>query len=94
MCDKLGIDAEADIEVLLIAWKCGCKAMGTFTKDEFSKGMLEIGATNLEELKNALPILVSEIGDGRSFKVFYRFVFQLGRGKEQSRQSTRSLLLA
>ena len=79
MCDQLGIDAEADVEVLLIAWKCGCGAMGTITKDEFLTGMTAMGCTTVAELKNVLPALRMEIEDRRMFKTFYRYVFQLAR---------------
>ena len=50
----LGIDAAADIEILLLSWLMDCSEMGLWTEDEFYLGM--------SRLKSVMIVCVGEEG--------------------------------
>ena len=78
-CTDIGVDAEADVIVLAIAWKMDAAVMGSFTRQEFQKGMASLGAETADALKEKLPALRAEIADPWSFKKMYSFCFKFAR---------------
>ena len=78
-CADIGVDAETDVIVLAIAWKMDAAVMGSFTRQEFQKGMTALGAETAAALKDRLPALRAEIADPWSFKKLYSFCFKFAR---------------
>ncbi|XP_065203770.1 DCN1-like protein 1 [Planococcus citri] len=76
--DDLNLSPDSKL-VLIIAWKFKAAAQCEFTKDEFVRGMMEIGADTIDKLKMKLPVLEAELRDSLNFKDFYQFTFNYAK---------------
>lgn len=75
----LGVDASSDVITLALAWRGGAKALGEFSKEEFTALFTSLRADSVERLKAKLPELRSELASPGSFKEFYVWVFEYGK---------------
>lgn len=71
----LGIDVYSDVLVLIIAYHMGAKIMGCLTKDEFVKGFLELGVTDVASLKARLPAIRARLCDSEYFRKFWAWSY-------------------
>ncbi len=61
-------------------WKLGAvKEPGCIYKEEFLKGMEELGAYNIETLTPLLPTFDIGFLETKEFKKFYNYCFQFSR---------------
>lgn len=81
LCEAIHIDPASDVAVLVLAWKCKTRTMGTFTKEEFIRGMQELHVDSLESLAGLIGDLRELVRDATSaqFRDFFRFVFEISR---------------
>eukprot|EP01098_Paradermamoeba_levis_P010546 TRINITY_DN4436_c0_g1_i1.p1 TRINITY_DN4436_c0_g1~~TRINITY_DN4436_c0_g1_i1.p1 ORF type:complete len:246 (-),score=70.80 TRINITY_DN4436_c0_g1_i1:80-787(-) len=82
-CQDLGVSPE-DVAILVLAFYLQPQEMGIFTKEEFTKGLLKMGAHTIEEITAALPSLRNELNDPVKFKEIYRFSFLFTKGTQKS----------
>merc|ERR1712183_440383 len=77
LCEHLGF-SPLDPVALVLCWHCGAKQMGTFTKQEFIKGMESLGASSAEELKGKVSDMRGALSPKHpDAKSVYTYVFQL-----------------
>lgn len=94
MCEQLGIDAGADVEILIIFWRFKASQQAVLTEEEFVSGMTSVGCASIADLKAALPSLKKHAYDPANFKDFFKFVFQISRdGTERTLDVDTALLL-
>jgi len=80
LCEKLDIDPETDIRILVLLWKLGSKEKpAQISKDEFMSGCYEHQLDSIEKFKAFLPSLDTGFLDQDEFKSFYKFCFQFNR---------------
>ena len=73
LCEKLDLDPESDIRILVLLWKLGSKAKpAQITKDEFMNGCYELQLDSIEKFKALLPSLDTGFLDQDEFKSFYK----------------------
>lgn len=86
----LGVDIYSDVLVLVIAFYMGAKVMGVLTKDEFVKGFIEMGVTELSALKARLPALRAQLRDAAFFKRFWAwaYTFNCEEGQKTIKRET------
>jgi DCN1-like protein 1/2 len=80
--EDLSLGAES-ILVLIIAWKCRAAVQCEFTREEFSTGMVDLGADTADRLRARLPHLEQELKDPNRFKEFYHFTFNYAKNPGQ-----------
>ncbi|CAH0393934.1 unnamed protein product [Bemisia tabaci] len=80
--DDLSLSPESKL-VLIIAWKFKAAAQCEFSREEFMRGMSELGSDSIDKLKARLPSLDSEIKDQLRFKDFYYFTFNYAKNPGQ-----------
>ncbi|KAL5104627.1 DCN1-like protein 2 [Taenia crassiceps] len=61
--------------VLVLAWKFGARTQGEFTKEEFFRGLHELGCDSIEALRDRVATLESEVEEPAAFKSLYTFTF-------------------
>jgi hypothetical protein len=80
--EKLGLDVESDLRILVLLWKCGAKKPGCLAKQEWLTAckdeVLKV-QDSWESLKEQLPALDIGFLTGGEFKDFYKFCFQFNR---------------
>jgi hypothetical protein len=80
--EKLGLDVETDLRIIVLLWKTGASKPGTLTKTEFMEacknGTLPI-ENGWSSVKEMLPRLDIGFLTGNEFKDFYKFCFQFNR---------------
>lgn len=81
LCQALHVDPATDVAVLVLAWKCRTKTMGSITKEEFLHGMQELHVDSLNSLVSRTTDMREMVRDANSaqFRDFYRFVFEISR---------------
>lgn len=67
--------APESIRVLILAWKCDAKTQCEFTRDEFMRGILELGSDSLEKIGKALQSSESELQNIQKFRDLYSFTY-------------------
>ena len=73
LCEKLDLDPETDIRILVLLWKLGSKEKpAQITKDEFISGCYELQVDSIEKFKTLLPSLDTGFLDQDEFKSFYK----------------------
>ena len=73
LCEKLDIDPETDIRILVLLWKLGSKEKpAQISKDEFMSGCYEHQLDSIEKFKAFLPSLDTGFLDQDEFKSFYK----------------------
>lgn len=73
-CKDLGVDP-ADPIMLMICWTMRCETMCVFTRQEWSRGLTDLGCDSIEALKGAFPQLKDRLLDPDSFRDYYSFCF-------------------
>mmetsp|Transcript_9616 Transcript_9616/g.12468 ORF Transcript_9616/g.12468 Transcript_9616/m.12468 type:complete len:243 (-) Transcript_9616:131-859(-) len=80
LCEKIGMDPESDVRILVLLWKLGANARpGEISKEEFVKGCESLGLDTPQKIKDYLPALELGFMDRDDFKGFYKFCFQFHR---------------
>jgi len=81
LCEAIHIDPATDVAVLVLAWKSRTRTMGTFTKEEFMRGMQELHVDSLSSLVSRTTDMRAMVRDATSveFRDFYRFVYEISR---------------
>ena len=77
-CADLGIDAE-DVVVLVISWTMKAEEMCVYTRDEFDRGMRELGVDSPEKLKERLDGMRAMLAAPESFKEIYAYTFEYAK---------------
>ena len=73
LCEKLGLDPESDIRVLVLLWKLGSKEKpAQISKEEFMSGCDEHQLDSIEKFKGFIPQLDTGFLDQEEFKSFYK----------------------
>ena len=75
LSDALGIDPENDPVILVLAKYMDAKKMLHFSREEFRKGMTELGCDSTASLKAKLPQLRETLNNKRQFKELYLFLY-------------------
>lgn len=79
-CEELGIDAAADVAALVLIWRLGgVSKPGCISKTEFTKGMKDLRARSIADLKAKIPSMDPGFLETKDFREFYKFVFQFNR---------------
>jgi DCN1-like protein 1/2 len=73
--EQLGVDAEADIVVLILGMAMHAQRMLHYSREEFHRGMKTFGSDSPEELKKNLPSIRKLANDPKVFKQLYTFTF-------------------
>lgn len=80
--EKLELDVETDIRIIVLLWKMGASKPGALTKTEFVEACKN-GTVSVENgwhsIKEMLPRLDIGFLTGSEFKDFYKFCFQFNR---------------
>ena len=73
LCEKLDIDPETDIRILVLLWKLGSNEKpAQISKEEFMSGCYEHQLDSVEKFKGFLPQLDTGFLDQEEFKSFYK----------------------
>jgi len=76
LADDLGIDAQNDIGMLLLAWKLNTSTLWSISKDEWITGWSVHGCHSLEDIKEKIKFWEDMIRqDDFIFTKFYKFIF-------------------
>jgi hypothetical protein len=75
LCEALEIDPAGDPVVLVLAFLCGAKEMGTFTQAEVQQGLRELGVETTAELRAAVPEMRQMLAEEKFAKRIYSFAF-------------------
>ncbi|GAU93961.1 hypothetical protein RvY_05812 [Ramazzottius varieornatus] len=67
--------APDSIRVLILAWKCEAKTQCEFSRDEFTRGLLELQSDSLEKLGKVLQSTESELQNVQKFRDLYSFTY-------------------
>lgn len=80
LCEKIDLDCETDIRVLVMLYKLGSREKpGQITKEEFLSGCSDLQVDSISKFKKLLPSLDTGFMDQDEFKEFYKFCFQFNR---------------
>lgn len=82
MGEKLDLDAETDLRILVLLWKLEASKPGALTKTEWMNAA-KSGTINVQSgwdsLKEQMPAMDVGFLTGNEFKDFYKFCFQFNR---------------
>lgn len=79
----LGLEPDS-ILVLILAWKCQAQVQCEFTREEFNRGLKELGCDSIEKLKHRLLQCEQEIiSNAILFKQLYQFTFNYAKNPTQ-----------
>lgn len=84
---EIGIDPENDIVTFLLAWHCSAMMLGEFSQEEFMTGFTSLGCDSIPKLKDRLGSLRAELADPATFKEFYLWAFDYGKGGDPQQKS-------
>lgn len=77
LCEKLDLDAEEDIRVLVLLWKLGSKEKpAQISKEEWMSGCDKLQLDSIDKFQSILPSLDTGFLDRSEFKEFYKFCFK------------------
>lgn len=75
LCDDIGVDP-SDPVMLALSWRIGAATMCEWSRDEFVRGVKELGcAAGAASLKAQIPSLRREMGDAAKFSEMYAYAF-------------------
>ncbi len=92
LCADAGVDPE-DPAMLVLAWRCGCAAMGVFTEAEFTHGMAHLACTSAAQLPGRVARLRASLADRADLRAVFRFAFEFMRSTNES-QAQRGIAAA
>jgi len=81
-CEELQVEP-ASLTILAVAWKFEAKTQCVFTREEFTKGMTNLGCDDMQKLRSKLPYLVDELKNPTSFRELYQFTFLFAKNVGQ-----------
>jgi len=77
LCEKLDLNAEEDIRVLVLLWKLGSKEKpAQISKDEWMSGCNRLQVDSIDKFQSILPSLDTGFLERTEFKEFYKFCFK------------------
>jgi DCN1-like protein 1/2 len=76
LCAELGIEP-VDPVTLCLAYHCNAQEMGSFTRDEFCRGVVRLECDTLEKLKGKVPEMRQMLKDKTQMKDIYTYTFDL-----------------
>uniref|UniRef100_A0A7S2C2E8 Defective in cullin neddylation protein n=1 Tax=Octactis speculum TaxID=3111310 RepID=A0A7S2C2E8_9STRA len=84
LCEALGMDAGADVRVLVLCWKLKGASKksdnpGEISREEFEAGMTALTVDSMAGLTKILPSFSPGFLEHKEFRDFYRFCFQFNR---------------
>ncbi|KAI9505738.1 Cullin binding-domain-containing protein [Coemansia spiralis] len=83
LCEALGYNIEG-IEALVTLWKLGAKDLGTVQYADWEQGLSDMGVTSAAGLKKSVNHIVASFpSDAKSYRAFYRKVFDFLKGERQ-----------
>jgi len=68
---------------LIISYYMNAQAMGEFSKEEWTSGLVKLSCDSIESLKKKLPELRAELKCDAKFKEIYSYAYQFSREKGQ-----------
>ena len=78
---QLGVNAETDIVVIVIAQYMDAKFMGEFTWPEFEKGCKDLACDSVQSWTKILPRLREEFKNATKFLAIYKYAFNFAQEK-------------
>jgi len=75
LCSDLGVEP-TDPVMLMISWQMKCEQMCVFTRQEWTRGMTDMGCDSIEGLKAVFPQLKAMLEDADAFRDYYGFCFK------------------
>ncbi|XP_011095740.1 DCN1-like protein 1 isoform X2 [Sesamum indicum] len=82
LCDNIQVDPQ-DIVMLVLAWHMKASTMCQFSKQELVDGFESLGIETVEQLKEKIPFMRSELEDSHKFRQIYNFAFDWCKDKGQ-----------
>jgi DCN1-like protein 1/2 len=76
LCEELGIEP-VDPVTLCFACQCSAQEMGTFTREEFCRGVVRLECDTMEKLRNKVPEMRAMLKDKVAMKEIYSYTFDL-----------------
>lgn len=76
LCEDLEVDP-CDPVTLVLAYYCSAEEMGSFSHEEFCRGVMRLECDTVEKLRNKLPEMRQQLQDRASMKEIYAFTFSL-----------------
>ncbi|XP_055332777.1 DCN1-like protein 2 [Paramacrobiotus metropolitanus] len=64
-----------DIKTLILAWKCEAKTQCEFSHDEFTRGLLDLGADAPDRIVQKLQAVESELSNLQKMRELYNFAY-------------------
>ena len=71
LCKDLGVDPTDPI-MLLISWQMGCETMCVFTRQEWTRGMTDMGFDSVEGLREGFDSLRAMLEDDDNYRDYVR----------------------
>ncbi|XP_048594121.1 uncharacterized protein LOC106387573 isoform X2 [Brassica napus] len=84
LCSDLDV-SRTDIRFLMLAWKMKAEKQGYYTQEEWTRGLVALGADTLDKLKKALPGLEKEVRTPLDFADFYAYAFRYSLTEEEEK---------
>lgn len=66
----------SDRKVLVLAWRCGAKRMGYFSRDEFRRGFALLNSSSVLQMRKALQAAEQPLQSLKVLQDFYVFAFK------------------
>eukprot|EP00640_Fibrocapsa_japonica_P004315 CAMPEP_0113944694 /NCGR_PEP_ID=MMETSP1339-20121228/35793_1 /TAXON_ID=94617 /ORGANISM="Fibrocapsa japonica" /LENGTH=233 /DNA_ID=CAMNT_0000949981 /DNA_START=189 /DNA_END=890 /DNA_ORIENTATION=+ /assembly_acc=CAM_ASM_000762 len=79
LAEELGMDAAADVRVLVMCWKIGAQTPGALLREEWEQGLERLAVDSIEALRSLLPSFDPGFLDRAEYRDFFRFTFQFSR---------------
>ncbi len=73
-CTDLQVDP-TDPLLLIISWRMGAATMCVYTREEWNRGMTDMGCDSIDALRESFDALRESIEDAAAFRDFYTFCF-------------------
>lgn len=77
-CSDLGVEP-TDTIMLIIAWQMKAATMCVFTREEWTRGMVEMGCDSIEGLRGSFDELRAKLTDADAFRDYYAFCFAFSK---------------
>jgi len=73
-CSDLGVDPSDPI-MLIISWQMGAATMCVYTREEWTRGLTEMGCDSIDALRSSFSTLRGKLDDKDDFRLYYQFCF-------------------
>ena len=78
LCADLKVEP-TDAIMLIIAWQMKAATMCVFTREEWTRGMVEMGCDSIESLRESFDDLRALLDDDDAFRDYYGFCFNFSK---------------